>query len=90
MLATHSRDCAVASSQECRSPTQGHTIAPRVVPVFIVADAYCIYHLIDDIEERQRFSSASDNGGGINLPAGPDATTDLSPLPPILPLAQPR
>src|SRR5579864_402702 len=52
--------------------------------VFIVADAYGIYHLIDDITvDGKTFSSASDNGDGINDPAGPDATVDLSLLPPL-------
>jgi hypothetical protein len=55
-----------------------------VLSVFIVADAYGIYHLIDDITvDNKTFSSASDNGSGINDPAGPDATLDLSLLPPL-------
>jgi hypothetical protein len=59
--------------------------------VFIVADAYGIYHLIDRITVNGKtFSSASDNSNGINDPAGPDLTTDLSLLPPILPLLQPK
>jgi hypothetical protein len=62
----------------------GHT----VLSVFIVADAYGIYHLIDDIEVNGKtFSSASDNGNGKNDPAGPDATTDPSLLPPLALLA---
>lgn len=64
--------------------------ADTTLSVFVVADAYGIYHLIDDITVNGKtFSSASDNGDGINDPAGPDATLDLSLLPPILPLAQP-
>lgn len=52
--------------------------------VYIVADAYGIYHLIDDIEVNGKtFSSASDNGNGKNDPAGPTATLDLSLLPPL-------
>ena len=59
--------------------------------VFIIADAYGIYHLIDDITVNGKtFSSASDNGGGRNDPAGPDATTDATLLPPVLPLPQPQ
>lgn len=52
--------------------------------VFVVADAYGIYHLIDDITVNGKsFSSASDNGNGNNDPAGPTATLDLSLLPPL-------
>jgi hypothetical protein len=59
--------------------------------VFIVADAYGIYHLIDDITVNGKtFSSAADNSNGNNDPAGPTLTTDPSLLPPILPLVQPR
>jgi hypothetical protein len=62
----------------------GHT----VLSVFLVADGYGIYHLIDRIEvNRKKFSSASDNGNGQNSPAGPDATTDASLLPPLAVLA---
>ncbi len=53
--------------------------------VFLVADAYGIFHLIDDINvDGVTFSSASDNGGGDNTAAGPLATTDTSLLPPLL------
>ncbi|HZT85097.1 MAG TPA: hypothetical protein VE984_06705 [Gaiellaceae bacterium] len=56
-----------------------------VLSVFIVADAYGINHLIDDITvDGKRFSNASDNGGGNNTQAGPAATTDPSLLPPNL------
>jgi hypothetical protein len=56
-----------------------------VLSVFIVADAYGIYHLIDDITVNNKtFSSASDNANGFNAPAGPDATTDPSLLPAIV------
>lgn len=51
---------------------------------YLTTDPYNIYHLIDDIEiNGKRFSSASDNGNGLNDPAGPDATTDPSLLPPF-------
>ncbi len=36
-----------------------------------------------DSRPLSTFSSASDNGGGTNDAAGPDATTDLSLLPPL-------
>lgn len=53
-----------------------------VLSVFIVADAYGINHMIDDITvDGKTFSSASDNGGGNNTQAGPAATTDPSLLP---------
>jgi hypothetical protein len=56
-----------------------------VLSVFLVADAYGINHLIDDITvDGKTFSSASDNGGGDNTAAGPTATTDPSLLPPLL------
>lgn len=52
--------------------------------VFVVADAYGIYHLIDDITvDGKTFSSGSDNSNGNNDPAGPDPTLDLSLLPPL-------
>lgn len=53
--------------------------------VFIVADAYGITHLIDDITvDHKTFSSASDNSNGNNTMAGPSATTDPSLLPAII------
>ena len=59
--------------------------------VFIVADAYGIYHLIDDISVNGKtFSRAADNGNGNNNPAGPLETTDPDLLPPILSLFQPQ
>jgi hypothetical protein len=59
-----------------------------VLTVFLIADAYGIYHLIDDIEVNGKtFSSASDNGNGNNNPAGPTETTDPSLLPPLFLLA---
>jgi hypothetical protein len=55
--------------------------------VFLVADAYGINHLIDDITvDGKTFSSASDNSSGDNATAGPTATTDPSLLPAFLPL----
>jgi hypothetical protein len=58
--------------------------ADTTLSVYLVADAYGIYHLIDDINvDGVTFSSASDNGGGNNTAAGPLATTDTSLLPPL-------
>jgi hypothetical protein len=58
--------------------------------VYLTTDAYGIYHLIDDIKVNGKtFSSASDNGNGNNDPAGPDATTDPSLLPPLYLLPTP-
>ena len=58
----------------------GHT----TLAVYITADPYGIYHLIDDISVNGKtFSSASDNSNGNNDPAGPLATLDLSLLPPL-------
>jgi hypothetical protein len=59
--------------------------------VFIVADAYGIYHLIDDITVNGKtFSRAGDNSNGNNDPAGPLPTLDPSLLPPVIPLPSPR
>lgn len=59
--------------------------------VYIVADAYGIYHLIDDITiNGKTFSKAADNSNGDNTPAGPDATLDPSLLPPVLDGLLPR
>ena len=70
---------------------QGCFTGDTTLSVFIVADAYGIYHLIDDITvDGKTFSSASDNGNGNNDPAGPAATTDLTLLPPLpLPVPSP-
>jgi hypothetical protein len=58
--------------------------ADTTLSVFLVADAYGIYHLIDNIHvDGVTFSSASDNSGGDNTAAGPSATTDTSLLPPL-------
>jgi hypothetical protein len=65
--------------------------ADTTLSVFIVADAYGIYHLIDRITVNGKtFSRGSDNSNGNNDPAGPTLTIDPSLLPPILPLAQPK
>lgn len=67
------------------SAVQGCFAGDTVLSVFIVADAYGINHLIDDITvDGKTFSSASDNGNGNNEPAGPAPTTDPSLLPPNL------
>ena len=53
--------------------------------VYIVADAYGIYHLIDGITVNNKtFSKAADNSNGDNTSAGPDLTLDPSLLPPAL------
>jgi hypothetical protein len=65
----------------------GHT----TLSVYLIADAYGIYHLIDDITVNGKtFSRAADNGTGNNTTAGPTATTDPSLLPPILVLLAPQ
>jgi len=66
------------------SAVQACFAGDTTLAVYLVADAYGIYHLIDDITVNGKtFSSASDNGNGINDPAGPTATTDPSLLPPL-------
>ena len=66
------------------SDVQACFAGDTTLSVFLVADAYGIYHLIDDINVNGKaFSSASDNGNGKNDPVGPDATTDPSLLPPL-------
>ena len=56
-----------------------------VASVFIVADAYGIEQLIDDIiVNGKTFSNAHGNAGGDNSPAGPKATADRSLLPKIV------
>jgi hypothetical protein len=70
------------------SDVQACFAGDTTLAVYLVADAYGIYHLIDDITVNGKsFSSASDNGNGNNDPAGPTATTDPSLLPPLLFLA---
>lgn len=59
--------------------------------VYLTTDPYGVYHLIDDLNVGgTTFSSAADNGNGINNPAGPEATTDPSLLPSIFFLPPPR
>jgi hypothetical protein len=66
------------------SDVQACFAGDTTLAVFLVADAYGIYHLIDDITVKGKtFSSASDNSNGKNDPAGPDPTLDLSLLPPL-------
>jgi hypothetical protein len=66
------------------SAVQACFAGDTTLAVYLVADAYGIYHLIDDITVNGKtFSSASDNGNGNNDPAGPTATTDPSLLPPL-------
>ena len=79
----HSATCPFMYHQKW-SVAQGCHAGETVMSVYIVADAYGIYHLIDDIDvNNKRFSSASDNGNGNNATAGPDATTDPALLPPL-------
>ena len=41
--------------------------------IFLVADPYGVYHLIDDISvDGKMFTDAADNGNGDNTAAGPD------------------
>jgi len=73
------------------SDVQGCFAGHTTLAVFIVADAYGIYHLIDDITVNGKtFSRAGDNSNGNNVPAGPLQTLDPSLLPPIIPLPSPR
>jgi hypothetical protein len=73
------------------SVVKGCFSADTTLSVFIVADAYGINHLIDDITVNGKtFSRAGDNSNGDNDPAGPLPTLDPSLLPPVLPLPQPR
>jgi hypothetical protein len=80
----HSASCPFLYHQKWAMAQSCHA-ADTVLAVFLVADAYGIYHLIDDINvDGKTFSSAADNSNGNNDPAGPTATTDPSLLPPIL------
>jgi hypothetical protein len=55
-----------------------------VSSVFLVADPYGIFHLIDDLNvDGKTFTSAADNGQGNNDPAGP-ATSEPSLIPPSM------
>jgi hypothetical protein len=72
------------------SDVQACFAGDTTLAVYIVADAYGIYHLIDDITVNGKtFSRAGDNSNGNNDPAGPTATVDLSLLPP-LPIPMPQ
>ena len=71
------------------SDVQACFAGDTTLSVYLVADAYGVYHLIDDITvDFTSFSGAADNSNGINDPAGP-ALSDVSLLPPlgILPAA---
>jgi hypothetical protein len=60
-------------------------VRDTVASVFIVADAYGIDQLIDDITVNGKtFSNAQSNESGDNSAAGPKATTDPSLLPKIV------
>jgi len=73
------------------SAVQACFAGDKTLAVFIVADAYGIYHLIDDITVNGKtFSRAGDNSNGSDDPAGPLQTLDPSLLPPILPLPSPQ
>jgi hypothetical protein len=53
--------------------------------VYMTTDPYGVEHRIDGIETNGKMvSSASDNGSGVNDPAGPDVTTDPTLLPPLI------
>jgi hypothetical protein len=66
------------------SEVQSCFAGDTTLSVFLVADAYGVYHLIDDITVLGKtFYSAADNGKGNNTSAGPAATTDPSLLPPL-------
>jgi len=83
----HSATCPFMYHRQW-SVAQACHAGETVLTVYLVADPYNIYHLIDDITVMGKtFSSASDNSKGINNPAGPTATTDESLLPPLFLLA---
>jgi len=66
------------------SQVQACFAGDSTLAVYLTTDAYGIYHLIDDLTVNGRtFSSASDNEGGNNDPAGPAQTTDPTLLPPL-------
>ena len=67
------------------SDVQACFAGDTTLSVYIVADAYGIHHLIDDITVNGKtFSKAADNSNGDNTSAGPDATLDPSLLPPVI------
>jgi hypothetical protein len=79
----HSATCPYAYHQKWSAAQSCHS-GEFVMSAYIVADAYDMYQLIDDMTVNgKHFSSASDNGNGHNDAAGPDATTDTSLLPPL-------
>lgn len=77
--------CPFSPYQEQWSVVQQCFQGDTTLAVFLTTDPYGIEYLIDDITVNGKtFSSASDNGGGNNDTAGPDATTDTSLLPPLI------
>jgi hypothetical protein len=81
----HSAACPFLYHQDWNT-AQGCHAGDLVYAVYFTTDPYPREQMLDDIYVNgKRFSSASDNGGGNNDPAGPDATTDPTLLPPILP-----
>jgi hypothetical protein len=67
------------------SVVQGCFATFTTLAVYMTSDPYGIEHRIDDVmTDGKLFSSASDNSNGQNAPAGPDATTDPSLLPPLI------
>jgi hypothetical protein len=80
----HSKSCGFMYHKSWSVAQSCHTL-DAVSFVFLVADAYGIHHLIDDINvDGKAFTDAADNSYGNNEPAGPTATTDPSLLPPLL------
>lgn len=80
----HSASCPFLYHQKWNVAQSCHA-GDTVSAVFLVADPYGIYHLIDDITvDGKTFSDAADNSNGNNDPAGPAATTDPSLLPPLV------
>jgi hypothetical protein len=82
----HSASCPFMYHQKW-SVAQSCHAGDTVSYVFLVADPYGIYHLIDDMKvDGKTFSNAADNGNGDNTAAGPTAS-EPSLLPPsLLPL----
>jgi hypothetical protein len=82
----HSASCPFMYHQKW-SVAQSCHAGDTVSYVFVVADPYGIYHLIDDLNvDGKTFSKAADNSNGDNTAAGP-AASEPSLLPPsLLPL----
>jgi hypothetical protein len=79
----HSKTCPFAYHQKWSFAQSCHN-GDTVSTVFLVADPYGIFHLIDDLNvDGKTFTSASDNGQGNNDPAGP-ATSEASLIPPSM------